>query len=79
MFTKFHSNTIETKFIQNLINSTNIPLSNVWHTKKFVVVGNSYLTDKGIYKALKTGLWESLTDKYENEPCFEWVGNYVFG
>lgn len=74
MFTKLHDNTIETKFIQNLVNNTNIPTHDILKDGNFVVENNSYLTQFGIYKCNRTGDAD-LSDT----SMFTKISDYEFG
>ena len=81
MFTKFNDNTIETKFIQNLLASSNIPTHTIWKPNQFVSKGYTYLTQFGIFKANATGFFSSLygIDSNSGEPAFTRIADYEFG
>ena len=53
MYQKFNSDNIVTKFIKNILNSTNIPIVNVWKPGKPLIKDLFYITDKYIIKAIK--------------------------
>ena len=78
MFTKFNDNTIETKFIQNLLASSNIPTHTIWKQNQFVSEGATYLTQYGIYKALMTGISKTVSD-LSDQRKFQKIADYEFG
>ena len=39
MYTKFYDNTIETKFIKQLVANTNVPFISTWKTGDFAIRG----------------------------------------
>ena len=53
MYQKFNSDNIVTKFIKNILNSTNIPMVNVWKPGKPLIKDLFYITDKYIIQAIK--------------------------
>ena len=53
MYQRFNKNTIESKFIKNLIATTYIPTVQVWKPGKVIKMGFTYITKNYIVKAVK--------------------------
>lgn len=62
MFTRFNDNTVETKFIKNLVANTQVPFISTWKPNDFAIRGMMYITRDAIWRCNHTGYPESLTD-----------------
>ena len=81
MLNKFYSYTLKTKFIKNLIASTNIPIVSSWKPGDFVVEGLTYISKDGILKARATGnpKYYAEIDSVTKNKFFDYISPYVFG
>lgn len=77
---RFHDNTIITKFVKNLIATTNIPTVDTWRSGDKVYSGCVYIADGYIVRAKITGYPKSIYDSDSNgNPYFYISDPYVFG
>ena len=60
MYTKFYDNTLETKFIKQLVANTNVPFISVWKPGDFAIRGMMYITRDAIWRCNHTGWPESV-------------------
>lgn len=60
MYTKFYDNTIETKFIKQLVSNTNVPFISTWKPGDFAIRGMIYLTKDAIWRCNHTGFPDSI-------------------
>ena len=65
MYTKFHDDTIETKFVKQLVANTNVPFISTWKPGDFAICGMLYLTKDSIYRCNHTGYPQSVLDECE--------------
>lgn len=93
MPTKFYENTLTTKFIKQLVATTNVPLISTWKPGDFAIRGMFYLTKGAIWKCQHTGFPSNINDvcpenhvshksgAYTSEELrfFVRVSPYVFG
>lgn len=63
MYTKFHDDTIETKFVKQLVANTNVPFISTWKPGDFAICGMLYLTKDAIYRCNHTGYPQSVLDE----------------
>ena len=62
MYTRFNDNTIETKFIKQLVAKTQVPSISTWKPGDFAVRGMMYITRDAIWKCNHTGFPKDLLD-----------------
>ena len=62
MYTRFNDNTIETKFIKQLVAKTQVPFISTWKPGDFAVRGMVYITRDSIWKCNHTGWPKHLMD-----------------
>lgn len=95
MYTRFNDNTIETKFVKQLVANTQVPFISTWKPGDFAIRGMMYITKDAIWRCNHTGYPQDIMDtctpqehtqiiggSYTNEeliPYFTKVGPYVFG
>lgn len=62
MYTRFNDNTIETKFVKQLVAKTQVPFISTWKPGDFAVRGMLYITRDAIWKCNHTGWPKHLMD-----------------
>lgn len=75
MMTRFHDNTIITKFIKYIISHFNLPIIPFWETGAFVKKGGLYIFEGNLYRALKSG---NPLNADDNE-FFDLIMPFIFG
>ena len=75
MFQKFFQNTIESKFIQALVNNTYLPNLKIVCDTDYLLEGNIYILNDYIIKCTKTGYVKSDSNQceYKNVRLFQWA------
>ena len=62
MYTRFYDNTIETKFIKQLVATTNVPLISTWKDGDFAIRDRMYISSDAIWRCNHTGFPSHLQD-----------------
>ena len=62
MYTRFYDNTIETKFIKQLVATTNVPFISTWNDGEFAIRGMFYIHNNIIWRCNHTGYPANVLD-----------------
>ena len=71
MYTRFNDNTIETKFVKQLVAKTQVPSISTWKPGDFAVRGMMYITRDAIWRCNHTGFPKDLLDTCEPQEHTE--------
>lgn len=80
MFQEFFTDTIESKFIKNILYNTPLPIIDSVTESDYLISGICYIYGRNIIKCTKSGiLYRFLTEEQDDACEYELVGEYQFG